>query len=134
MDRPQEHEGGCLCGSVRVLLRKAPKYRVDCHCIDCRRAGGAPYVTWGSVKKQQLELTSGALSKVRYASRFRSFARCCGTQLFFQKKERPGWISVTIASLDHPNAFSPAMAIWTEDRLPWISLDPSLPSFSQGRK
>ena len=27
---------------------------VDCHCIDCRRSAGAPYVQWGSVPREDL--------------------------------------------------------------------------------
>ena len=38
-------------------------------------------------------------------------------------------IDVTIASLDDPAPFAPEKAIWLEDKLPWVTLDESLPSF-----
>ena len=124
-------EGGCLCGGVRYRLHAAPIHLNDCHCIDCRRASGAPFVTWGAVRKEGIEILSGELRRVRHAGRLRSFAACCGTQLFFQDDEDSESIDVTIASLDHPEPFAPAVTIWTEDRLPWVPLDPSRPTFKQ---
>jgi hypothetical protein len=46
-------------------------------------------------------------------------------------KETPGaeLVDVTIASLDNPRPFPPQKDIWTEDKLPWVKLDPELPSF-----
>jgi hypothetical protein len=126
--------GGCLCGGVRYRLHAEPTQLSDCHCIDCRRASAAPFVTWGSVRKEDIELLSGELRKVPHAERLRSFAACWGTPLFFQDSEASASIDVTIASLDRPEFYSPAVAIWTEDRLPWAVLDPSRRTYGQGRQ
>ena len=125
-------EGGCLCGGVRYRLHAEPIELSDCHCIDCRHASGAPFVTWGTVRQEDIELLSGELRKVPYAERLRSFAACCGTPLFFQDNDASAPIDVTIASLDHPESYSPAVAIWTEDRLPWAVLDPARETFRRG--
>jgi len=106
----------------------------DCHCIDCRRASGAPFITWGVVKKDALEILTGDVRAVRHAERIRLFAACCGTQLFFRDNDGAESIDVTIASLDRPESFSPQIAIWTEDRLPWVPLDASRPNFKQRGK
>jgi len=127
-------EGGCLCGAVRYRLHDAPKQLSDCHCIDCRRASAAPYVTWGSCRQDKIEIVSGELRKVRYANRIRSFAACCSTPLFFQENDESEWIDITIASLDHPEPFQPEVAIWTEDKLPWVSIVPMRRVFPQGRQ
>ncbi|MGI8891270.1 MAG: GFA family protein [Chthoniobacterales bacterium] len=126
-------EGGCLCGGVRYRLRTEPAQVSDCHCIDCRRASAASFVTWGQMKSDDIELLSGNLRKVKHASRLRSFAECCGTPLFFQDDENSRAIDVTIASLDDPEKFIPQAAIWTEDRMPWSVLDPARPAYPQGR-
>jgi hypothetical protein len=91
-----QSDGGCLCGGVRYRLHEQPKQLSDCHCIDCRRASGAPFVTWGAFRREKIELLSGELRKVRHADRLRSFARCCGTPLFFQDNDESEWIDVTI--------------------------------------
>ncbi|MGH8092327.1 MAG: GFA family protein [Chthoniobacterales bacterium] len=131
---PGTVEGGCLCGTVRFRLHATPKRGSDCHCEDCRRASAAPYVTWCSVPSKAIEVLSGEFLRVSHAGRLRSFAACCCTPLFFQDEVNSEWIDVTVASLDAPNAFPPVAAIWTEDKLPWVKLDPSRPAFRRNRE
>jgi hypothetical protein len=126
-----EIHGGCLCGGTRYTLLDPPDSLGDCHCVDCRRAAGAPYVTWGTIKAKALKLIRGDLRKIAHAGRLRSFAACCGTPLFFEDSPGAESIDVTIASFDDPAPFAPRKAIWTEDKLPWVHLDPELPAFPQ---
>ena len=76
---------------------------------------------------------SGEVRRFLYATRLRSFAACCGTPLFIQDEVSSEWIDVTVASLDDPETFPPVAAIWTEDKLPWVKLDPSRRAFRRGR-
>ena len=97
-----EITGGCLCGGTRYVLKSRPIGLVDCHCIDCRRSAGAPYVQWGSVPRKDMVLTKGEPRQIDYANRIRSFAACCGTHLFFEDTKESDMIDFTIASLDIP--------------------------------
>ena len=126
-----ELTGGCVCGGTRYVLKSRPFALVDCHCIDCRRSVGAPYVTWGSVPREDLVVTRGEPRKIAHANRIRSFAACCGTHLFFEDSKDSEMIDVTIATLDDPTPFAPQKVIWLEDKLPWVTLDKSLPSFTK---
>jgi hypothetical protein len=101
----------------------------DCHCIDCRRSAGAPYVTLGICPPRRFARDTRRTRKIAHANRVRSFAACCGTNLFFEETENSETIDVTIASLDDPAPFAPQKAIWLEDKLPWVTIDKSLPSF-----
>lgn len=121
-------EGGCLCGGTRYRLEELVGNIGDCHCIDCRRSAGAPYVTWGSVERGKLQITQGSLRKIPHAGRVRSFAACCCTHLFFEEKPDADTLDVTIASFDDPAPHAPKFAIWTEDRLPWVPLNEILPA------
>jgi|SRR5690349_17006116 hypothetical protein len=121
--------GGCVCGETRYTLKNRPSALVDCHCIDCRRSAGAPYVQWGSVQREDLLVTKGEPRKIPYANRIRSFAMCCGTQLFFEDAKGSKTIDVTIASLDDPTPFAPQKVIFLEDKLPWVVIDESIPAF-----
>ena len=116
------------------MLKSRPVALVDCHCIDCRRSVGAPYVQWGSVPRKDLVVTKGEPRNIAYANRIRCFATCCGTHLFFEDTEDSEAIDVTIASLDDPAPFAPQKAIFLEDKLPWVKLDESLPSFQKTPK
>jgi hypothetical protein len=121
--------GGCVCGGTRYVLKNRPLAVVDCHCIDCQKSAGAPYLTWGTISRKDLVLTEGEPRKIPYADRIRSFAACCGTHLFFEDSKDSDNIDVTIASLDDPTLFAPTKAIFLEDKLPWVMIDESLPSF-----
>ena len=105
----------------------------NCHCLDCRRASAAPFVTWGSVRAASFDVVQGELKKVAFASRIRAFAACCHTPIVFQDSEDAEWLDVTIISLDAPEGYSPSGEIWTEDKLPWIRLNPELPSYPQAK-
>jgi len=79
-------------------------------------------------------MTRGEPRKITHASRIRSFAACCGTHLFIEDSKDSERIDVTIASLDDPAPFAPQKTIWLEDKLPWVKLDESLPSFPKSSK
>jgi hypothetical protein len=111
------------------VLKSRPLAVVDCHCIDCQKSAGAPYLIWGTMPRKDLVLTKGEPRKIPYANRIRSFAACCGTHLFFEDSEDSETIDVTIASFDDPAPFAPQKAIFLEDKLPWVVIDESIPSF-----
>jgi GNAT superfamily N-acetyltransferase len=85
-------------------------------------------VTWGIVKRENFHLVRGTLRHVEHAGRVRAFAACCGTQILFE--DAPNWprVDVAIATLVEPRPFRPRRAIWTEDKLPWVILDPEVPA------
>jgi hypothetical protein len=49
--------------------------------------------------------------------------------LFFEDSKDSEAIDLTIATLDDPTPLAPQKAIWLEDKLSWVALDESLPSF-----
>src|SRR5206468_970488 len=103
--------------SERLSLHRLPAkcWRALCHL--------------GSRAPRDLIVTKGEPRKITHASRIRSFAACCGTHLFIEDSKDSETIDLTIASLDDPAPFAPEKAIWLEDKLPWVTLDESLPSF-----
>lgn len=121
--------GGCLCGKVRYAVHRQPRSLVDCHCVDCRRSAGAPYVSWGTVGRKYFAVTKGRLRRVAFARRIRSFAPCCGTQILFQTSLKSSSVDFTLASLDEPGVFAPGRAIWCEDHITWVPLNSRLKSF-----
>jgi hypothetical protein len=86
------------------------------------------------VPRTDVSVTKGELRKVAHAGRIRCFAACCGTHLFFEQTKDSDVVDVTIASLDDPASFAPRKAIWLEDKLPWVTLDKSLPQFQKSSK
>jgi hypothetical protein len=124
-----EREGGCLCGAVRYRISAAPRQVLHCHCSICRRASGAPVVTWLTLPAAGFACIQGAPRRyVSSPKASRQFCADCGTQLTFEFNETRGVeIDVTLASLDDPGAFAADQHVWFADRLRCLSVDPHLP-------
>jgi len=87
-----QSDGGCLCGGVRYRLHEQPKQLSDCHCIDCRRASGAPFVTWVPFEKKKLSFSLASYGRSGTPTDFAALPGCCGTPLFFQDNDESEWI------------------------------------------
>ena len=125
--------GGCLCGSVRYEATDEPYDITHCHCLDCRRSSGAPFVTWASFRRSSFSFTGGKPRELSWAGRLRSFCPRCGTPLTFIAAPVAEEIDVTVCSFDQPGVVTPADHTWVEDRLPWIRLGDNLPAYGQKR-
>ena len=125
-----EATGGCLCGAVRYRVSGAAMNVTHCHCTMCRRASGAPVVTWLIVAPSEFAFTQGAAKLYRSSPRaVRGFCADCGTPLtFVADKVAASEVDITVASLDDPALFPPRKHIYTESRIPWFSCDPQLPA------
>ncbi len=105
--------GGCLCGSIRYEATGQPYNITHCHCLDCRRSSGAPFVTWASFSRRSFRFTSG--------------------QPFLAGPDADE-VDVTVCSFDQPTTVAPTDHTWVEDVLPWIRLADDLPIYRQKRE
>jgi hypothetical protein len=107
--------------------------RLSLHRLPAKRRCALCAVGIGAAR-QDLVVTKGEPREIAYANRIRSFAACCGTHLFFEDSKDSDAIDVTIASLDDPAPFAPQKAIFLEDKLPWVAINESVPSFQKTPK
>jgi hypothetical protein len=118
---------------VRYEVRGAPREVSHCHCSMCRRAAGAPVVTWATYPLPALRWVTGTPAALHSSPPVtRSFCRDCGTTLAFFTNDAPNWIDVTVASMDQAAEVWPNDHIWCDDRLPWLILDDDLPRLRRG--
>ena len=121
--------GGCLCGQVRYRIDSPITDVAHCHCTMCRRASGAVAVTWFTVPEDTFRLTAGELRTWHSSPQAtRGFCPGCGCQITFQIDAEPDALDVTLATLDDAARHSAERHIWTDSRLPWLTLDPELPA------
>ena len=125
--------GGCLCGAVRYQGSGEPYNITHCHCEDCRKSAGAPFVTQASFCRNNFRFTKGEPREIEWAGRIRPFCPNCGTALTFMTGAGSNEIDVTVATFDRPEIVTPADHTWTEDRLPWIKLADNLPQHARAR-
>jgi hypothetical protein len=112
--------GGCQCGAVRYRLEAKPKATSICHCRMCQKASGGPFTAFGGLRLGRLVWTRGA-PKVFASSDIaeRGFCAQCGTPLTYRGLGSD-YISVTLGSLDDPDAVEPAVQLGVESRLHWL--------------
>ncbi|MBL6946694.1 MAG: GFA family protein [Rhodospirillales bacterium] len=128
MSETEVFEGGCLCGEVRYRISGPVSPAAHCHCSMCRKAGGAPVVTWIAVKTAAL-LWLKSKPAIYPSSKGceRAFCGNCGSQLTFHTDRYPDEVDITVGSLDQPELFEPVRHVRTASAIPWLCLDEHLP-------
>jgi hypothetical protein len=126
---PELLRGGCLCGGVRFEIEPPTRFCAHCHCSLCRRAHGAPLVTWAGVPLAQFRITHGKELLGSYASSpraKRSFCKGCGSSLLFESSRWPNEIHVAVANIDTPLDRPVSAHVFFDDRADWFALDAPL--------
>jgi len=125
------HTGGCLCGAVRYEIRARCLQTTVCHCEDCRKASGAPFVAWSFFPTGSLIWTRGNPKLLLHAERERAFCGECGSPLTFFDPAIPDLFEANTNSLDNPSGYPPADQCWLCDELAWTPHVSALPRFDQ---
>ena len=128
------YEGGCLCGAVRYRAEGTPTQTSYCHCTMCRKANGAPVVSWLTVALNSFSFVKGSPKRFDSSDHaYREFCGECGTQLTFRSKRDPMSIDITSATLDDPTLAPPQDHIWTRSRISWFNVADDLPRHATER-
>ena len=124
--------GGCHCGTIRYEMSGDTIHHALCHCTDCRKASGAPAVSWGLVPREGLKISGSPKSYKSSEHGRRHFCPQCGTSLFYTNEQAfPGQIDVQIATLDDPDAIVPQAQIQIAERIGWMERLDSMPKFER---
>jgi hypothetical protein len=119
--------GGCQCGAVRYEWRGEMAHASVCHCRMCQKASGQPFMGFAGGKQEHLRWTRGAPKVFRSSDMVeRGFCKECGTPLTYAF-DGTGNISVTINSLDDPEAAPPTKQFGVESKVSWADGIHALP-------
>lgn len=122
--------GGCSCGKIRYEISGEAIGNTVCHCADCRRASGAPFIGWMSVARAVFRFVAGAPKSYASSAQVeRSFCPDCGTPLTYRHAAFADEVDVATGTLDDPGAAPPEHHTWTSQQLAWIRLDDGLPRY-----
>ena len=120
--------GGCQCGAVRYRLEATPRGANICHCRMCQKAGGGPFMAFVGAPEKDFVVTRGEIAAfVSSDIAERGFCAGCGTPLTY-RGAGAAHISVTIGSLDDPNAVAPEAQLGVELRVNWLADALALPA------
>jgi hypothetical protein len=126
--------GSCLCGAVRFEIRGPLGAMSHCHCAMCRKAHGAAFGTYSTVKRSDFALLSGADSIASYRSSptvTRTFCRTCGSTLQWITDDRPDALDIAIGTLDDDPGIHPGLHIFTASKAPWFEIADGLPQHAE---
>lgn len=121
-------EGGCACGTIRFTLTASPLIVHACHCRDCQRLTGGPFVINIWIEKKFVEPGPVAPKSFRLAGGSGKhhevfFCDNCGTTLWSRYDIAPGdCLFVRAGTLDNPQTVTPDVHIFTRSKLPWLDL------------
>lgn len=126
--------GGCVCGAVRYESTAEPLLMVKCHCRDCQRTTGGPYVPAVVFPLAAFRITQGAVQHYATPSEGgghnrRGFCPTCGSRLTGAEDPARGIIAVVASSLDDPALFVPTLEMFVADAQRWDVMDPATQKF-----
>jgi hypothetical protein len=119
--------GGCACGNVRYRLGNDPLIVHACHCRDCQRITGGPFVINIWIEKRFVESigaapTSFSLKGGSGRTHEVFFCGRCGTYVWSDYHGAPNSYFVRAGTLDEPESVTPDVHIFTRSKLPWFEL------------
>lgn len=124
--------GGCYCRAVRYKVQQI--YDAGyCHCTICRRITGAPVFAWVNVPMSAFRIERGKTeshASSKQGKRF--FCSRCGSYLYGRTSLLSDVISLSVGTLDMPEAVEPRVHHWCAEKLAWYPISDRLPRLEKG--
>ncbi|WP_299380658.1 GFA family protein [uncultured Kiloniella sp.] len=127
-------EGGCLCGQVRYQTSCIkPLFKVNCHCRDCQKLSGSPYVAVMGVPETSFSVTgdlncfehqggSGGAMKSYCCSK-------CNSRIYGTPEIAKGMVLIVAMSLDNPDFYSADADMFVKQAVSWDMMNSDIPKF-----
>jgi hypothetical protein len=127
------HQGGCHCGAVRYEVSGEPQHSSICHCSDCRKCAGAPFVQWAAYASGDFKVVAGAPRDYNSSGEaHRFFCAACGTGLYYVNEQvLPGLVDIQVSTLDDPETVAPMLHVQAAEKLSWVDKAAGLPAFER---
>jgi hypothetical protein len=109
--------GGCSCGAVRYSIGAGDFNAGICHCRNCQRHSGGPFVVWLGIAPDRFTVTQGKVKEFASSKwAVRGFCGDCGSTLTYRLADSDDEINIAGGTLDDPDLAEPAFQIFPKDR------------------
>ncbi|MDC8831347.1 GFA family protein [Alteromonas gilva] len=126
-------EGSCNCNGIQFSASDNIRAIVNCHCNLCRKMNGSAFSTYVVVPDTDFVLHKGTLTTVQVSDNAtKSFCQRCGTPVFNQNHKLAGVKILYLGIINNAPNLKPAMNIFCESQLEWITEVASFTRFEQG--
>ncbi len=121
-------KGQCLCGGISYQYEGEITELAICHCYQCKKAQGTPFVTNAPIELKRFSILAGeSLLKEFMASRNkrRVFCANCGSPLFSQRIDNPEMIRLRVGTITEGTIPKPDYHIHYDSKSEWFNQDGS---------
>jgi hypothetical protein len=117
-------EGSCACGKIKYIGSETPTSMTNCHCRQCQKLAGAPYLTWAAVRRTSLTWNAPPTLLKLSAIAERTFCRDCGSSMTMQYYFQPERLSIAAGTIDRCRALLPPPRehIFLSEQASWFKL------------
>ena len=107
MEENTVHQGGCLCGAVRVEVRGTPKRVGACHCRYCQLRSGSAFGVSVYFPHEDVTVLQGELKSYAYQTESgntteNQFCTECGSNVLWKVGALPDYTGTAGGSYDPP--------------------------------
>ena len=125
--------GSCLCLAITYKSNSAPLRTFNCHCDDCKKCSGAPFLTNIFVNENDLDIRGNLRSYIHHSESgneiTKKFCDQCGCQMFSLNEGRPGLVRIHAGTVNELAVVKPKGDVWVSKKIPSIKLDETLDKF-----
>ena len=130
-----EFTGSCHCGEISYTFNGEPLRQVNCHCKNCQKTSGGPYLANIFVPEDNL-LIKGSPKVYQHLAdsgnqMTKKFCGNCGAQMFSLGSGRPGIVIIRGGTIDNLEIIQPTLNIFVSSKIPSTPLDESLSTFEK---
>ena len=121
----------CSCGQLSLTVEGEPTRVSMCHCRECQRRTGAVISNQARFRREQVTPSGQSAIWKRTAESGNAltfhFCPTCGSTVYWEGEGFPGHVAIAIGNFADPAFPPPTIAVWEEERHPWVVLPPGTP-------
>ena len=127
--------GGCLCGEIKYTSTSEPKLAMNCHCNDCRKASGGPYLANVFIKEEFFALEGKPKKYIHYSDRgskmTKFFCNNCGSQIYGTNSARPGSVTIRAGTINETDVIKPSVNLFIKNKIQSTPINNELKTFDE---
>lgn len=129
-------KGSCLCEAVKYEFNGSFTEIAVCHCYQCKRAQGTPFVTNAPVELSKFTFLQGEdVTKTYFSSpnKKRVFCGNCGSPLYSQRTDMPDTIRLRLGTVTQGHIPEPNYEIYCESKSDWFDENAQRPHYEKNK-
>ncbi len=129
-------KGSCLCEAVKYEYNAAIEEVALCHCHQCKRAQGTPFVTNAPIKSTEFLITQGEERLRSFFSspnKKRVFCSQCGSPLYSQRTDLPSVIRLRLGTVTEGHIPEINYEIYCDSASAWYQPSSSRPKYPENK-